>query len=145
MSEALKLARAFPEINMSNYGEQGVEAVNHWGGQAVEMLRTQATENERLASNQEAHVRELAALNVRCERLRAERDALKADASFAISKLFLMFDAYENGAACYEEPEEAAGYIGNAVQLDGKDLSDIADFLNRVTPIAAIDAAKEQQ
>ena len=60
------------------------------------------------------------------------------DAQFAIDKLALMFDAWENGCPCYEDPESCGNYIGIAFRLADEDFHAIANFLNRVRPVAAI-------
>jgi hypothetical protein len=77
------------------------------------------------------------------KRIARERDALKADAAFAIGMLAMMFDKYENGVTCYEDPEELSGEIGNAVSIDNDDFHAIADFLNKHRPIASITAMRE--
>lgn len=48
--------------------------------------------------------------------------------------LAVMFDAYEEGADCYEDPEEYAGHLGKAVQLDEATFDRIADLLNEHRP-----------
>ena len=41
-----------------------------------------------------------------------------------------MFIGYENGADCYEDPEEQSGYIGKAIKLDEAVEHRIAGILN---------------
>jgi hypothetical protein len=48
--------------------------------------------------------------------------------------LGVMFDAYENGVPCYEDPEEFTGPLGNAIKLDDADFHKIADLLNELDP-----------
>lgn len=48
--------------------------------------------------------------------------------------LEVMFDAYEEGADCYEDPEDCAGYLGRAVKLDDAVFHRIADILNERRP-----------
>ena len=48
--------------------------------------------------------------------------------------LALMFDAYEEGPDCYEDPDECAGRIGKAVHLDDAAFDRIADILNLRRP-----------
>lgn len=66
------------------------------------------------------------------------------DADLALDLLSKLFDAYENGLACYEDPDEQAGYLGNAVELDADTIHACADLLNRRRPIAAIAQQKGQ-
>lgn len=58
-----------------------------------------------------------------------------SDADFAFNMLALMFDAYENGVPCYEDPEDEVGFIGYAYRLADDDFQNIANFLNRVRPV----------
>jgi len=44
--------------------------------------------------------------------------------------LDIMFDAYENGPDCYEDPEECDVYVGKAIKLDDATFHRIADILN---------------
>lgn len=48
--------------------------------------------------------------------------------------LEVMFDAYEEGADCYEDPDEYAGHLGKAVKLDDATFNKIADLLNEHRP-----------
>ncbi len=92
----------------------------------------------RKALDQEAKARE----NVSAMRaeLAKDGDALRADAAFAIDMLAMMFDKYENGVTCYEDPAECSGALGNAISIENGDFHAIADFLNKHRPIAAIAA-----
>lgn len=51
--------------------------------------------------------------------------------------LALMFDAYEEGPDCYEDPEDCSGYIGKAIRLDDDAFQRIADILNERRPRVA--------
>lgn len=66
-----------------------------------------------------------------------------SDADFAFNMLALMFDAYENGVTCYEDPEGEVGFIGYAYRLADDDFQNIATFLNRVRPVQS--GIKEQE
>ena len=46
--------------------------------------------------------------------------------------LGLMFDAYENGTDCFEDPEDCAGYVGKAFRLSDGEFKEIADLLNKL-------------
>ena len=48
--------------------------------------------------------------------------------------LALMFDAYEDGPDCYEDPDDCAGHLGKAVKLDDATFDRIADILNLRRP-----------
>jgi hypothetical protein len=50
MTTANELADTFPEINPSNYGQDEVDALNAWGIDAFQMLKSQAQEIERSKS-----------------------------------------------------------------------------------------------
>jgi hypothetical protein len=60
-----------------------------------------------------------------------------ADEKLALDMLAMMFDAYENGTPCFEDPDESAGYLGNAVRVFDDDFHRIADLLNRRRPHTA--------
>lgn len=53
----------------------------------------------------------------------------------ALDLLATLFDAYENGPACYESPDDCVGYLGNAVQIDHDTFHVIASLLNVHRPI----------
>ena len=65
---------------------------------------------------------------------------LRAKLDEAYGLLHMMFTAYENGADCYEDPEEQCGYLGKAIKLDEAVEHRIADVLNERRP-----AIKEQE
>ncbi len=46
--------------------------------------------------------------------------------------LGLMFDAYENGVDCFEDPEDCASYVGKAFRLPDREFKEIADLLNKL-------------
>lgn len=66
--------------------------------------------------------------------LRTAIESLTKDADQAIKLLTLMFDKYEEGVQCYEEPEDCAGFMGNVVELNGDEFSEIVELLNRLAP-----------
>lgn len=47
-----------------------------------------------------------------------------------LNLLDIVFDLYENGCNCYEDPENYGGYLGKAVNLDDTTFNRIADILN---------------
>ena len=51
-----------------------------------------------------------------------------------IDLLAMMFDAYEDGPDCYEDPEDCSGHIGKAIHLDDEAFQRIADILNEHRP-----------
>lgn len=53
----------------------------------------------------------------------------------ALDMLAALFNSYENGPACYESPDDCAGYLGNAVQIDNDTFHVIASFLNVHRPV----------
>lgn len=58
-----------------------------------------------------------------------------SDEDKALDLLAVLFDAYEHGVACYEDPEETTGYLGHAVRLDSETFHACADLLNRRRPV----------
>ena len=68
----------------------------------------------------------------------AEIHRLQALSNETLDFLAMMFDAYEEGPDCYEDPEDCSGHIGKAIHLDDDAFQRIADILNahrpRVTP-----------
>jgi len=48
--------------------------------------------------------------------------------------LAVVFDAYEEGPDCYEDPEEQAGHVGKAVKIDDATFDRIAALLNEHRP-----------
>ena len=75
-----------------------------------------------------------------CRTLERDLAAANAEREELIGALEMMWDQYENGTQCYEDPDEHAGYLGHAVNLS-------ADEEQRVLALipaqcsAAIDAA----
>jgi hypothetical protein len=59
---------------------------------------------------------------------------LIAAAPELLELLSIMFDAYENGVPCYEDPEEEYHYLGNAFKLKDEHFHRIADLLNKLDP-----------
>ena len=45
-----------------------------------------------------------------------------------------LFDKYENGPACYGDPDDYSVYIGNAIRIGDDEFSRIADILNAHRP-----------
>lgn len=66
--------------------------------------------------------------------VRAAIESLANDADQAIKLLSVMFDKYDEGVQCYEEPEDCAGFMGNAVELNGDEFSEIVELLDRLAP-----------
>lgn len=81
-------------------------------------------------------VDQLAALTAAPEKLEGQ-----ADHETALDMLCMMFDCYEDGPACYEDPDEEAGYLGRAVKVSNEDWHKIVDLLNRLRPRVAHVAA----
>jgi hypothetical protein len=52
----------------------------------------------------------------------------------ALDLLEAFYDAYEEGAACYEDPDEYAGYLGNAIKLEDSIDSRILALLHKHRP-----------
>ena len=74
--------------------------------------------------------------------LRAQLAEAQNERDKAIDLLETMFSSYENGTACYEDPEDCSGFVGYAFKMDDLDFNACCDLLNRTRPRAAIDAAK---
>ena len=74
--------------------------------------------------------------------LRAQLAEAQKERDKAIDLLETMFSSYENGTACYEDPEDCSGFVGYAFKLDDLDFNACCDLLNRTRPRTAIDAAK---
>lgn len=64
----------------------------------------------------------------------AEIHRLQALSDEALDLPAAMFDAYEDGPECYEAPEDCAGPLGKAVNLDEATFDLIADILNKHRP-----------
>lgn len=78
----------------------------------------------------------------RADRAEAELAALRADADEALDLLDVIFTAYDEGTSCYEDPEDCAGFLGQAVNLDAAIFNRCVGILTRLRPRAAIDAAR---
>ena len=68
------------------------------------------------------------------DKLEKEIADLRAKLDEAYGLLHMMFTAYENGADCYEDPEEQSGYLGKAIKLDEAAEHRIAGILNERRP-----------
>ena len=64
----------------------------------------------------------------------AEIHRLQALSNETLDFLAMMFDAYEEGPDCYEDPEDCSGHIGKAIHLDDEAFQRIADILNEHRP-----------
>lgn len=73
--------------------------------------------------------------------LAASAPVAPTDEDRALDLLATMFDAYENGVQCYEDPEDLTGYLGHAFQLDNETFHACADLLNRRRPVKSPEAA----
>jgi len=69
--------------------------------------------------------------------IKADYDTIKAELAESVRLLAIIFDSYENGVQCYEEPDDATGYLGNAVRLDDDDFAAAVNLLNRLSPRGA--------
>jgi len=54
-----------------------------------------------------------------------------SDEDEALDLLATLFDAWESGTPCYEEPESSDGFLGHAFRLDDEVFHRCADLLNR--------------
>ena len=68
-----------------------------------------------------------------------------SDENKALDLLAVLFDSYENGTPCYEDPESTTGYLGHAFQLDSETFHACADLLNRRRPVNGEPAAQPQE
>ena len=64
----------------------------------------------------------------------AEIHRLQALNKETLDFLAMMFDAYEEGLDCYEDPEDFSGHIGKAIHLDDVAFQRIAAILNEHCP-----------
>lgn len=64
----------------------------------------------------------------------ADLDKLRAELAAALDLLDTIFAAYEDGAPCYQDPDEISGYLGNAVLLDDDTFRRAASLLNQSKP-----------
>ena len=83
-----------------------------------------------------------AAYQAGIQAMRAQLAEAQNERGKAIDLLETMFSSYENGTACYEDPEDCSGFVGYAFKMDDLDFNACCDLLNRTRPRAAIDAAK---
>lgn len=72
----------------------------------------------------------------------APSPAQDKDAQDAIDLLDVMYEKYENGANCYEDPDDCSGYIGKAINLNDEEDARICDLLNRLRPTAMKEQGK---
>ena len=77
--------------------------------------------------------------------MRAQLAEAQKERDKAIDLLETMFSSYENGTACYEDPEDCSGFVGYAFKMDDLDFNACCDLLNRTRPRTAIDAAKGER
>lgn len=61
-------------------------------------------------------------------------DKADTDIPEALELLAAVFDAWENGDDCYEDPEECAGFLGKAFRLDDDIFNRCVELLNRRNP-----------
>ena len=66
--------------------------------------------------------------------LRAKLDKTEVASEEMLNLLSILFTAYEDGADCYEDPEEQSGYLGKAIKLDEAAEHRIAGILNERRP-----------
>lgn len=85
--------------------------------------------------------------NARIAELERENAERKGIGDSALDLLAVMFDAYEYGVSCYEDPDDQAMYVGKAFILTDEDFSRIADLLNQYRPRidTAIATASEKE
>lgn len=68
----------------------------------------------------------------------AEIHRLQALSNEALDLLAVIFDAYEDGTACYEDPEDCSGFVGYAMHLDDATFQRAADILNEHRPRTSV-------
>lgn len=142
--EALRLADEFRLCNEYD----SIPSINDIAKAEVELRRLHA-ENERLAALVEAqqqatHVQnpaEIAHVAGDVSKNGAESNmaqqpapsaaAAVSDEDEALDLLATLFDAWESGTPCYEEPESSDGFLGHALRLDDEVFHRCADLLNR--------------
>jgi hypothetical protein len=64
----------------------------------------------------------------------AEIHRLQALSYEALEFLEILFDAYEEGPDCYEDPDDGSVHIGKVINLDDDTFQRIADLLNEHRP-----------
>lgn len=57
--------------------------------------------------------------------------------------LAMLFDKWENGTPCYENPADFEGYLGNAFHLTDREETEILTILDQYGIRTAITAARE--
>jgi hypothetical protein len=68
------------------------------------------------------------------EGARRAEPSVAADHDEAVQLLSAVFDAWENGDPCYEDPETQGGYLGMAFRLDDDVFNRCCALLNRLNP-----------
>ena len=58
----------------------------------------------------------------------------RAEESEALRLLAILFDEWESGLACYENPDDQEGYLGNAVKLTDATFEECCNLLNAAFP-----------
>lgn len=105
----------------------------------TDALRAMATSNSDLYEYERLQLKDAADT---IDTLRAQLAEAQKERDKAIDLLETMFSSYENGTACYEDPEDCSGFVGYAFKMDDLDFNACCDLLNRTRPRTAIDAAK---
>lgn len=123
--EALRLAdwlqnavATYPQVIEDEPGGYCQEVDQVMDEAAAELRRLHA-ENERLAALVDA------------QQPAPSAAAAVSDEDEALDLLATLFDAWENGTPCYEEPESSDGFLGHAFRLDDEVFHRCADLLNR--------------
>ena len=62
-------------------------------------------------------------------------DVLCVTTEELIDLLEYVFEKYENGQQCYEDPDDCSGYLGHAIHLGDTEFQRIADILNAHRPV----------
>lgn len=102
--------------------------------EALRTIRRFYRGNDCMAENQagdwvryEDHV----AAMVKAQQPAPSAAAAVSDEDEALDLLATLFDAWESGTPCYEEPESSDGFLGHAFRLDDEVFHRCADLLNR--------------
>lgn len=74
-----------------------------------------------------------ALLKTELARLTAEQEseALRARVAELEAALRMMYDKYENGDGCYEDPDVCSGYLGSAVKLSDEEEQQVYALLEK--------------